>query len=84
MVLGSDIITQLSNKANRNKFVLIETIMSDFLKKDERRTPDLFLYAVCILYSIGIIEQQGYKLKLAPEVNKQPTLFEADVEKTLF
>ncbi len=84
MVLGSDIITMLNSKANRNRFVLVETLMSDFLKKDQRRTPNLFLYAVCFLFSIGIIEQQGYKLKLIPEIQEQPILFKTDVEKTLF
>ena len=75
MVLGADIIGILKNKYKGN-FVITENALDDFLKRDEKRTPDLFMYSLIFLYSLGIIEQRGYKIKIAPQVqvNKQLSL----------
>lgn len=74
-VLGADIITFLSARKHKNNFILIENILLDFLKKDEKRTPDLFFNSLVFLYSIGLIERRDYKIKLTPSVNKQTPLF---------
>lgn len=76
MVLGSDIIKIMKSKGKEEKFILVENILNEFLKVDERRTPDLFIYTLVFLYSIGLIDQKGYKIKLIPQITKQPKLFE--------
>ena len=48
-----------------NNYILIENIMDEFLKSDKRRTPELFLDSIIFLYSFGIIEKKGYKIKLS-------------------
>lgn len=72
-VLGVDIIKFLSK--HQNKYVLIENVLSDFLKQDEERTPDLFFNSLVFLYSIGLIDQRDYKIKLTPSSNTQTLLF---------
>lgn len=74
MVLGADIIKFLSNK-RMEKYVLIENVLTDFLKKDESRTPDLFFNSLVFLYAIGLIDRKDYKIKLTPSLNKQTPLF---------
>ena len=76
MVLGSDIIKIMKSKGKEEKFILVENVLNEFLKVDERRTPDLFIYTLVFLYSIGLIDQKGYKIKLIPQIIKQPKLFE--------
>jgi len=68
MVLGAELIETLSSKKHVGSFVLLESLMIDFLKVDARRTPDLFLYCLSFLYSIGIIDYKGYKIKLAHQL----------------
>lgn len=62
MVMATDIVRFLKK---RSTFVLAESLMDDFLKKDQRRTPDMFLNSVTFLYAFGYIEQKGYRLRLA-------------------
>lgn len=76
MVLGAEIIRILQTKNNKGKLILVENILREFLKPDERRTPDLFIYSLLFLYSIGLIEQDGYKIKLVPRNQTQFKLFE--------
>jgi hypothetical protein len=73
MVLGADIISILKNKYKGN-FIIAENALDDFLKKDEKRTPDLFMYSIIFLYSLGVIEQRGYKIKLSPKVTEPKQL----------
>jgi hypothetical protein len=68
MVLGKDIIEYLKKKKT---FVLIENLLEDFLKRGKKRTPDMFLNTISFLYSFGLIEQQGYKIKLNISNNTQ-------------
>ncbi len=75
MVLGSEIIKSLKSKSKEEKYFLVETVLSDFLEKDNRRTPDLFIYSLLFLYMIGLIDHKGYKIKLTPHVLEQSTLF---------
>lgn len=80
MVLGAEIIEILVSSKYRNKYVLVDEIMSKFLTNDKNRNPDLFLYALTFLHIIGGVERKGYKVKLIkPEASnaaKQSKLFE--------
>ncbi|OFX46402.1 MAG: hypothetical protein A2046_13845 [Bacteroidetes bacterium GWA2_30_7] len=64
MVVGSDIINLMQSKGRKDNFVLVENILEEFLKKDIKRTPDMFIYSLVFLYSVGLIEQKDYKIKL--------------------
>lgn len=64
MVLGAEIIEKLSTKKNKDHFILIDKLLEDFLKKDKKRTPELFFHCITFLYSIEIIIYKGYKLKI--------------------
>ncbi len=64
MVLGADIVKMLKGSSN---FYLVEKLIQKFLQKDKKRTPDMFLNALTFLYSVGLIEQMGYKVKLTPK-----------------
>jgi hypothetical protein len=75
MVLGADIINILNSKRYIGKYVLVENVLSNFLKEDEKRTPDLFFNSLVFLYSIGLIDKKDYKIKLIPIVNTQFLLF---------
>lgn len=76
MVLGSEVIEILKTRGKGDKYVLVENILIDFLKGDERRTPDLFMSSILFLYSVGLIDQRGYKIKLTPQIAKQIKLFD--------
>jgi hypothetical protein len=76
MVLGSEVIKILKTRGKGDKYVLVENILTDFLKGDERRTPDLFMVSLLFLFSIGLIDQRGYKIKLTPQIAKQIKLFD--------
>jgi hypothetical protein len=84
MVLGSEIISILNSKVYKDRYVLVENILSEFLKRDTRRTPDLFLYALIFLYSVGLLEYKGYKIILTPSKEEQLDLFHYHADKTLF
>ncbi|GAA3946808.1 hypothetical protein GO495_27315 [Chitinophaga oryziterrae] len=76
MVLGSNVITLLKSKSKNGDYILLENIINDFLKADKKRTPDLFIYTLLFLYSIGLIDYKGYKIKLTPNLEKHPNLFD--------
>ena len=64
MVLGADIIGIMSKSPFKGKYVLVDDAMNKFLQVDKNRTPDLFLYAVTFLHTIGSIEKKEYKIRL--------------------
>ena len=72
MVLGTDIIRFLKNR----EYVLLEIVLTDFTKKDVRRTPDSFFNTLTFLYTFGLIEKKEYKIRLTPRIVKQPNLFD--------
>ncbi len=78
MVLGADIINLMNNSPFKNKYSVVDDVMEKFLKKDKDRTPDLFLYALTFLHTLGSVEKKGYKIKLLKEDNsiKQMSLFD--------
>jgi len=74
LVVAADIIKELKQHKST---VLLENVMQNFLKKDMKRTPDLFLKSLVFLYSFGLIEYDNYKIKLTPRKSeKQMNLFE--------
>lgn len=82
MVLGADIISIMGNYPFKNKYVIVDEVMCKFLNKEKERTPDLFLYALTFLHTLGSIEKKGYKIKLIKQGNedeKQISLFDNDV-----
>ena len=74
LVVAADIIKELKQY---KKVVLLEKVMKSFLKKDKKRTPDLFIKSLVFLYSFGLIEYNNYKVKLTPRIKSlQTNLFE--------
>ncbi len=74
LVVAADIIKELKQHKST---VLLENVMQIFLKKDMKRTPDLFIKSLVFLYSFGLIEYDNYKIKLTPrKLEKQMNLFE--------
>jgi len=67
MVLGTDIIRLL----NGHGFILLEDVLVNFVKKDTKRTPDLFFNTLIFLYSLDLIEKKGYKIRLTSRIIKQ-------------
>jgi hypothetical protein len=74
MVLGAEVI-EILQASKSDKYILVEKILTIFLKIDNRRTPDLFIHCLLFLYSVGLIDQKGYKIKLIPQIIEQPNLF---------
>lgn len=82
MVLGADIINIMDNSPYKNKYVIVDDIMNKFLNRDKERTPDLFLYALTFLHTLGSVEKKGYKIKLVKkdkEEENQISLFDNNV-----
>lgn len=71
MVLGIDIVRLLKGR----DYVLVEDIITGFVKSENKRTPDMFLNTLAFLYSCGLIEKKGYKIKLTPREMKQIEVF---------
>jgi hypothetical protein len=67
MVVGVDIVDILKRKGKGSGYVLIESVLTDFLKEDNKRTPDLFVFSLVFLFSVGLIERKEYKIKLITE-----------------
>ncbi|RPI15735.1 MAG: hypothetical protein EHM58_13410 [Ignavibacteriae bacterium] len=64
LVLGAELIKKLSLPKDKFRFILIETLLQDFISQDERRTPDLFFHTLTFLYLTGLIEWKNYKVKI--------------------
>jgi hypothetical protein len=82
MVLGADIINIMGNSPYKNKYVIVDDVMNKFLNRDKERTPDLFLYALTFLHTLGSVEKKGYKIKLVKkdkEEENQISLFDNNV-----
>jgi hypothetical protein len=70
MVLGAD-IKYYGQFPFKNKYTIVDDIMNKFLNRDKDRTPDLFLYALTFLHTIGSIEKKGYKIKLVKKESQE-------------
>jgi len=71
MVVSADILLLLSSKNRIDNFVLIEDVMEEFLKQNEKRSPDMFLNSLAFLFCFGIIEKNQYKIKLLKKTNQK-------------
>lgn len=71
MYLGSEIVSILSPQ----KYIYIEEVLTKFLQSDKRRNPELFLDTLTFLYSLNLVENSGYKIKLKKHAYTQTTLF---------
>jgi hypothetical protein len=72
MVLGSEIIDVLRKQKT---YIFAERVMREFLQRDQKRSHEHFFDALTFLYMLGMIEYQGYKIKLRKEDHAQQTLF---------
>lgn len=61
IVVSSDIIRFLKRK---KEYVLIDNVLKEFIVKDDRRTIDLFFDAITYLFSLGIVEEKNYKMRI--------------------
>jgi hypothetical protein len=68
MVLGTDIVKFLKKAKG---YTFIDALMEDFFKKDKKRTPDMFLSTLIFLYSLGLLDKKGYKVKLTPRTKTE-------------
>jgi len=56
--LGSILLHDLKKK----KIVFVDDLMYEFLKKDKRRTPEMFFDVLTFLFMLGCIDLYGYKI----------------------
>jgi hypothetical protein len=61
MVIAADAIKILKRKA---EYVIVDDLLKDFVGADDRRTHELFFNAITFLYTLGIVEEQNYKMRL--------------------
>ena len=61
LTLGADIIKILRDSG---KIIIVEELLNRFLAKDSRRNYSKFFDAITFLYTIGFIEEKGYRIKL--------------------
>ncbi|MCY4215615.1 MAG: hypothetical protein OXC92_01345 [Flavobacteriaceae bacterium] len=67
----------MNKRKFKEKYSLVDDVMSEFLNEDKDRSPDLFLYAVTLLHTIGSIKKNGYKIRLLKDSKQEvPNLFE--------
>jgi hypothetical protein len=71
MVVGSDIIKMLKRSKD---YMIVEELQNKFFSRDRRRTPSLFFDTLTFLYALGVIKEEGYKVRLK-HANTQKTLF---------
>jgi len=60
-ILGAKIVELLKK---RHGFVLIETLLDDFMSKHRHATTEFFFDILAFLYTVNIIEAKGYKIRL--------------------
>lgn len=71
MVVGADVIKVL--KQNKD-YMIVEDLMKKFISKDSRRTPNLFFDTLTFLFTLGLIGEDNYKVRLKHGFT-QKTLF---------
>ena len=72
LILGNEILGKL---IENNGIMFIEELLINFLKKDIRRTPKLFMDAITALFAFSLIKIEGYKIKVIEHDKAQKTLF---------
>ena len=71
IIVAGDIIEFLKKKSEPQ---IVEKTLKDFLKKDKRRTHDLFFDTLTFLYIIGMIWEKNFKIKLFSYDKKQTSM----------
>lgn len=61
MVVSCDILRILREEKD---YVLVDSILKEFINKDARRTIDMFFNAITYLYALGVVKEQNYKMRL--------------------
>jgi hypothetical protein len=61
LVLGSDILRLLKK---HKTWIVIEEIMEEFVSAEPRRTHEIFMNVLAYLYALGLVEYEGYKIRL--------------------
>ena len=61
MVLGASLIEILKSS---NEKMLVDELLTKFMNKDGRRTPDQFMEALLVLYTIGLVEKEQFRVVL--------------------
>jgi Fe2+ or Zn2+ uptake regulation protein len=61
MVVGADVIKVL--KQNKD-YMIVENLMKKFISRDSRRSPNLFFDTLTFLYTLGLIGEDNYKVRL--------------------
>lgn len=61
MVLGAELIVELKKSGGS---VLTEILLENFLARDYKRTPDMFVEVVVFLYSVNLVKDDNFKLAL--------------------
>ena len=72
IVVGADIIKTLKN--HKCNSMIVEDLMRLFLAKDKRRSKKLFFETLIFLYSLEIVYEENYKVRLIHD-NTQTALF---------
>ncbi len=71
-VLGAEIIRLLGRRSDS---VLVEGVLTDFLKGDVRRTHAMFFDALTVLYCLGFVRLDDYRIGLTAHDIPRKTLF---------
>jgi len=71
IVVGADIISILRENS---KYMIVEDILKRFISRDMRRSQELFFDTLTLLYALGIVREENYKMRLI-HGHTQTTLF---------
>jgi len=61
MILGADVIKILKSSQD---YVIAEDLLNKFLFTNKKRSHDLFFDTLTFLYTLGIIREENYKIRL--------------------
>ena len=61
MILGADVIKILKSSQD---YVIAEDLLKKFLFTNKKRSHDLFFDTLTFLYTLGIIREENYKIRL--------------------
>jgi hypothetical protein len=59
LVLGSNVLKSLKGKG----YVFIDDVANDFFENTEDCSPEMFMRIIILLFSLGLIEYTGYKVR---------------------
>jgi hypothetical protein len=62
IVVGADLLDILRKKEN---YVIVDDLLETFLKRGKTRSTNLFFNTIVLLYSLGLIEEHNYKIRVS-------------------